>query len=79
MQLFANQLVADTEDAIHRIFIALPQIDWIDLEVLEPQSDNVILTGSVHRSALSRARRFLSVRMRLQHLGITFLPLDSLR
>ena len=38
-QLYHEQLVADTEAAIVRLFQRLPQIDRIDLQVLEPTSD----------------------------------------
>ncbi len=71
-QLFHEQLVADTEAAILRLFRNLPQVDRIDLEVLEPASENVILTGTVLRSDLSTVRRLTSVRMRLQQLGVVF-------
>jgi hypothetical protein len=78
-QLFREQLAADTEAAILRLFQALPQIDRIDLQVLEPASDTVILSGTVHRSALSAVQSVMSVRMRLMSLGVSFLPLDCLR
>ena len=71
-QLFREQLVADTEAAILRLFDAFPQIDRIDLQVLEPASEEVILSGTVYRSDLSAVQEFVSVRMRLQHLGVRF-------
>ena len=77
-ELFHEQLVADTEAAILRLFQALPQIDRVDLQVLEPASDTVVLAGTVHRSALQRVRTVGSVRMRLLQLGLSFSPLDSL-
>ena len=78
-ELFHEQLIADTEAAIFRLFHALPQIERIDLQVLDPTSDNVILTGTVHRSALDSVQALLSARMRLHRLGVEFSALDSLR
>jgi len=77
--LFHEQLVADTEAAIMRLFQALPQIDRIDLQVLEPHTENVVLAGGVDRSALMAVKSLPSVRMRLQLLGVNFCALDSLR
>jgi hypothetical protein len=71
-RLFHEQLMADTEAAILRLFEAFPQIDRIDLQVLDPASDNVIVSGAVHRSDLDEVGNLISVRMRLQGLGITF-------
>ena len=77
--MFHEQLVADTEAAILRLFQALPQIDRIDLQVLEPNSESVVLAGTVNRSALISVRSLPSVRMRLQLLGVNFCALDSLQ
>jgi hypothetical protein len=77
-ELFHEQLIADTEAAILRLFQALPQIDRIDLKVLDP-ADVVVLAGTVHRSALQKVQTVMSVRMRLLQLGVNFSPLDSPR
>jgi hypothetical protein len=78
-ELYHEQLIAVTEAAIFRLFEAMPQIDQIDLQVVEPSSDAVVLAGSVHRSALHAARTIVSVRMRLIQLGVNRSPLDSVR
>ena len=78
-QLFQEQLAADTETAIFRLFDFLPQIDRIDLQVLEPATDNIVLAGTVHRSALADSRKLRSVGMRLRQLGVSFAPADYLR
>lgn len=71
--LFAKQALADTEAAISRLFEALPEVDVIELTVLEPTSETIILSGTVHRSALSTARHdLLSVGMRLRELGVSY-------
>jgi hypothetical protein len=71
-ELLHEQLVSDTEAAIVRLFEALPQIDRIDLQVLAPEGDTVLLAGAVHRSALETVRSLRSVRMRLRQLGVDF-------
>jgi hypothetical protein len=70
-QLFGEQLLSDTEAVILRLFKALPQIDLIDLKVFELTSDTVIMAGVAHRSHLDTVRSLMSVRMRLQHMGIS--------
>ncbi|PYT20060.1 MAG: hypothetical protein DMG57_43415 [Acidobacteria bacterium] len=70
-QLFGEQLLADTEAVILRLFKALPQVDVIDLKVVVPTSDAVIMSGVVHRSDLDTVRRLMSIRMRLQQMGVS--------
>jgi hypothetical protein len=76
-RLFYDQLLADTEATIFRLFKALPQVDLIDVGVLEPQSDTELLTGRVPRAALAKVGRLLSVRMRLMQLGVQFGPQEA--
>jgi len=69
---FAEQALDDTEAAVLRIFERRPEIDVIDLIVLQPKSQDVLATGTVHRSDLNTARpHLLSVNMRLRQLGVT--------
>ena len=70
--LFVEQTLADTEAVIMRLFEALPQVDAIDLTVLEPESDHTMLVGTVSRSVVTGHRRPLSVKMRLSELGVQF-------
>src|SRR2546425_83344 len=69
-QLFGEQLLSDTEAVILRLFKALPQVDMIDLKVFVPTSETVIMAGVVNRSDLEAARNLMSVRMRLQQMGV---------
>jgi hypothetical protein len=69
-QLFADQCLGDTEEAIRTLFAAMPQMDVLELKVVAPESDAVLLAGTVHRSALAEDRRLSSVRMRLDRLGV---------
>jgi hypothetical protein len=70
-QLYAQQCLRDTEAAISRLFDRLPNLDTIDVKVLDRNSGMPILTGTVLRSALETSER-LSVGMRLILSGLTF-------
>ena len=67
-----EQSLSDAEAAILRLFEALPQVDVVDLTVLDHSSDQVLMAGTVQRSTLDQVRMLLSVRMRLQQLGISY-------
>jgi len=70
---FAEQALADTEAAVVRLFERLPEVDVIELSVLEPKSETLIAAGTVHRSDMNAARpHLLSVGMRLREVGITY-------
>lgn len=68
---FVQQCLSDTEAAISRLFARLPQLDTIDVRVLEPKSQRLIIAGTVSRSELEK-NESLSVGMRLMLSGITF-------
>ena len=70
--MFVEQALADTEAAVSRLFGALPQVDVIELKVLEPMSGTAIMEGIVHRSTMSESRRLSSVKMRVLELGIEY-------
>jgi hypothetical protein len=72
-----EQSLDDTEAAICHLFLALPHVDVIDLKVLEPSSENVMIEGTVNRSDVNRNRTSLSVKMRLMQLGVNYRLVDS--
>lgn len=70
-RLFFRQLMEDTEAALLRLFKAFPEIDRIDLRVLDLHSDRLMASGSVQRASLRPSMEDNpSVRMRLAGLGI---------
>ena len=69
--LFLDQCLADTEAAILRLLQLLPQVDSLNVRVLEPTSKATIIAGSIYRSTLETNDR-LSVGMRLRLSGVTF-------
>ena len=68
---YAQQCLSDTESAIAGIFARLPQVDTIEVTVLDQSSGAPILAGTVFRSALEKNKK-LSVGMRLVLSGLTF-------
>jgi hypothetical protein len=71
--MFAEQAMADTEAAVVRLFERLPEVEVIDLSVVEPASETLIAAGAVHRSDLNAPRpRLSSVGMRLREVGIRY-------
>ena len=71
-RLFEEQLLADTEAAIQRLFVAMPYVDVIDLNVVDPNAQTQLLSGTIRRTEWRRGSAFKSIRMRLQALGISF-------
>jgi hypothetical protein len=71
--LFSEQALEDTDEAIVRLFKRLPDIERIELQVLNPMaSGGVILTGVVDRETALGSEPPPSLRWRLIMLGISF-------
>ena len=69
--LFTEQMLADTEAAVARVFRALPHLDTMELQVLDPRSGVALVAGAVDRDRWKQRRsRLLSIRMRLTELGL---------
>jgi len=73
---FIGQALTDTEAAIARLFESLPEVDVIDLKVLEPESDSILLSGEVLRYDFQHVRPSPSIRMRLTEMGVSFEALE---
>jgi hypothetical protein len=69
---FVEQTLADTEAVITGLFEALPQVDVIDLAVMEPTSGGTMMAGTVSRYVPTGNRRLLSIKMRLSELGVQY-------
>jgi hypothetical protein len=70
-KLFAEQCLADADAAVDRLLTALPEVDVIELRVLDPDSSDLILTGSVRRCDVSKSG-FPSPGMKLKELGCRY-------
>jgi hypothetical protein len=70
-ELFAQQCLEDVDAAIPRLFEQLPEIDVLEIGVLERASKSKIIAGVVHRSDLD-AQVGSSLGMRLKTIGINY-------
>src|SRR5581483_5487603 len=71
-ELFVRHTLADTEAAIGRLFSFLPEINAITVGVREQTSGNVIMAGTICRSAPPMPDTSLSLGMQLRRRGITY-------
>ena len=72
-ELFREQTLHDTDAAIRRFFQLLPDLDAIEIRVLEPHAPNrLILAGAVARRDAMATRSLSSPGMRLKTMGIRF-------
>jgi hypothetical protein len=73
-----EQTFADTQAALERLFILLPEVDVIDLKVLETDAGKrgTLLSGSVSRSDFETWRPS-SIAMRLRLLGVNYNLVNS--
>jgi len=70
-ELFRDQASRDTDAAISRLFQILPDLDAIEIRVLEPHSPNrLVFAGTVVREDVLAARPVASPGMRLKLMGI---------
>jgi hypothetical protein len=70
-KLFAEQCLKDTSTAIEQLFYRLPEIDFINFRVIDPNSSALILQGSIGRKE-AEAATDASPGMRLKNLGTTY-------
>jgi hypothetical protein len=73
---FVEQCLADTEDAVYRLFDRLPSIDLIDVRVFHPSREYTIISGSVLRTELNKSK-VLSPAMRVKLLGLNYRLMGS--
>ena len=70
---FRDQTLSDTDEAIERLFRTMPEIETIEVRVLEPRAPNeVILSGTVARKDVLATREIMSPLMRLMMMGIQY-------
>ncbi len=69
-RLFIEQCYADTEAAIHRLFLNCPGVDLIRFKVVRPDTEEELLTGSVAREAAEQCIAGRSSRTKLWQMGV---------
>ncbi len=68
---FVEQTLLDADSGIRRVFEILPEIDAVDLRVLETNSDKTLMAGTIDRAKFE-AYRAASVGMRLRMAGVNY-------
>ena len=76
-ELFAQQCLEDVDAAIPRLFKELPEIDVVEIGVVDRESNAKIITGVIDRES-ARASAGLSLGMRLNAIGVNY-RLSNLR
>ena len=71
-ELFAQQCLKDVSIAIPNLFRSMPEIDELEVTVLDPRSKRAIITGMVKRGDTLDADRCSSAGMKLRAMGLIY-------
>ena len=71
-ELFVQQCLEDVSIAIPKLFHSMPEIDEMEIVVLDPRSKTPIISGIVKRSDALAANGFTSAGMKLRAMGLAF-------
>ena len=74
----SQQCLSDTEAVLERLFVACPEVDVIEVEVVEPNADGErrVIFGSVRRDEFAQWHP-LSTDMRLRLVGLHYRLVDD--
>jgi hypothetical protein len=70
-ELFVHQCLEDVSTAIPKLFHSMPEIDEMEVIVLDPRGKNVIIAGVVNRKD-ALASNCLSAGMKLRAMGLVY-------
>ena len=70
-EMFVQQCLEDVSTAIPKLFRSMPEIDELEVTVLDPRSKNAIIAGVVNRSD-ALTSNCLSVGMKLKAMGLAY-------
>jgi hypothetical protein len=70
-ELFVQQCLEDVSTAIPNLFCSMPEIDEMEVTVLDPRRKSAIIAGIVKRSD-ALASNCLSAGMRLRAMGLAY-------
>ncbi len=70
-ELFVQQCLEDVSAAIPKLFRSMPEIEEMEVTVLDPRSKNPIIAGVVNRSD-ALTSNCLSVGMKLKAMGLAY-------
>ena len=70
-ELFVQQCLEDVSTAIPKLFRSMPEIEEMEVTVLDPRGKNTIIAGVVNRSD-ALTSNCLSVGMKLKAMGLAY-------
>jgi hypothetical protein len=70
-EMFVQQCLEDVSTAIPKLFRSMPEIDEMEVTVLDPRSKNAIIAGVVNRND-ALTSNCLSVGMKLKAMGLVY-------
>jgi hypothetical protein len=71
-ELFVQQCLEDVSAAILKLFRSMPEIEEMEITVLDPKSKSAIIAGLVKRSDALSSNRCLSAGMKLRGMGLAY-------
>jgi len=71
-ELFVQQCLEDVSTAIPKLFRSMPEIDEMEITVLDPKDKGVIISGVVKRSDALTHDKYLSAGMNLRAMGLAY-------
>jgi len=70
-ELFVQQCLEDVSDAIPRLFRSMPELEELEVTVLDPRGRRAIISGIVNRND-ALASNGVSAGMKLRSMGLLF-------
>ena len=71
-EMFVQQCLEDVSNAIPNVFRSMPEIDEIEVVVLDPRGKFAIISGIVKRGDALAPDEFASAGMKLRAMGLTY-------
>jgi hypothetical protein len=71
-ELFVQQCLEDVNTAIPKLFRSMPEIEEMEVTVLDPKTKSAIIAGIVKRSDALTANDCLSAGMKLRAMGLAY-------
>jgi hypothetical protein len=71
-ELFVQQCLEDVSTAIPKLFRSMPEIEEMEITVLDPKTKSAIIAGIVKRSEALASNHFSSAGMKLKAMGLSY-------
>jgi hypothetical protein len=71
-ELFVQQCLEDVSTAIPKLFQSMPEVEELEVTVLDPKSKSAIIAGIVKRNDAMTSNHFSSAGMKLRAMGLAY-------